>query len=542
MVDDWAPPLPEGWSVDDVFCGEPVDDVATRALMSGPEAELVADIWASDARAAKDTAALYVAVDALARQRPAVLDRPAGAPGSAGPDTRASRAPRLESVSEAFVPELALIRGCTEQEAETLALAAVAVVRHLPGTLAAMQAGRCSPRKAEALVDLLSPVSAEVAARVEAAVLTDVDTRTGAQLRAKVRRLLAKWDAEALEQRRAEARRRADVRHRPVGDGMSQLVIDLPTPVAAACKDACDQHARLLRAGGDARPIGELRAGVAADLVLRPWDTSRPPVTANITVHVPLSSLGGGASGDGAGPGPAEPAEVGGEWVTAAQCAELLAQLDVIGLRAPAGGSLQVAVEDETGRVIAVANRRELERGAQGRRTRRRPRTGDRPATSTDRDRGTSASSPNTAETRTGDAGTGGAGRAPTGRGLRPPRGARSYRPTAEQRRFVQVRDRTCRMPGCRRRAGRCDVDHGTPWHAGGETEVCNLACLCRRHHRIKTHTPGWQFTLLPDGRLRVRTPSGVVRTSAPPGWCTDPEPDPPWWEEMAPPDPAGQS
>jgi hypothetical protein len=194
--------------------------------------------------------------------------------------------------------------------------------------------------------------------------------------------------------------------------------------------------------------------------------------------------------------------------VTAAQCAELLAQLDAAGLRAPAGGSLQVAVEDGAGRLVAVANRRELERGAFGRRTRRR----------------------------------GAPGSSPAGVGLRPPPSTRAYRPTAEQRRFVQVRDRTCRMPGCRRRGGRCDIDHARPYRLGGATEVCNLECLCRRHHRIKTHQPGWSFELLPDGRLRVRTPSGVVRTSAPPGWCADPEPDPPWLDEMAAPDPVGQS
>jgi hypothetical protein len=61
---------------------------------------------------------------------------------------------------------------------------------------------------------------------------------------------------------------------------------------------------------------------------------------------------------------------------------------------------------------------------------------------------------------------------------------------------------------------------------------------LCRRHHRIKTFLRDWSFTLLPDGRLVVRTPSGVVRETWPPGWCYDTEPDPPWLNEEAPPDP----
>src|SRR3954451_24979857 len=48
--------------------------------------------------------------------------------------------------------------------------------------------------------------------------------------------------------------------------------------------------------------------------------------------------------------------------------------------------------------------------------------------------------------------------------------------------------------------------------------------CLCRRHHRLKTHAPRWQFTLTPDGVLSVTTPSGVPRATRPPGLHLDPE------------------
>jgi hypothetical protein len=92
-------------------------------------------------------------------------------------------------------------------------------------------------------------------------------------------------------------------------------------------------------------------------------------------------------------------------------------------------------------------------------------------------------------------------------------------------------------MPGCRRAPGRCDIDHGIAHADGGPTDCWNLCCLCRRHHRIKTFARGWYFELLADGRLIVRTPSGVSRITRPPGWCYEPEPDPPWVEEEAPPD-----
>jgi hypothetical protein len=93
-------------------------------------------------------------------------------------------------------------------------------------------------------------------------------------------------------------------------------------------------------------------------------------------------------------------------------------------------------------------------------------------------------------------------------------------------------------MPGCRRRAGRCDLDHGTSYRDGGPTACWNLCCLCRRHHRIKTFARGWNFELLPDGRVTVRTPSGVSRLTRPTGWSSVAEPEPPWLEDLSPPDP----
>ncbi|MFL6096357.1 MAG: HNH endonuclease, partial [Blastococcus sp.] len=52
----------------------------------------------------------------------------------------------------------------------------------------------------------------------------------------------------------------------------------------------------------------------------------------------------------------------------------------------------------------------------------------------------------------------------------------------------------------------------------GGATDCDNLCCLCRRHHWLKTHAPGWTFRLDADGALHVTTPSGVTRISRPPG------------------------
>jgi len=82
------------------------------------------------------------------------------------------------------------------------------------------------------------------------------------------------------------------------------------------------------------------------------------------------------------------------------------------------------------------------------------------------------------------------------------------YRPTRMQRELVKVRQRTCSFPGCRRPARVCDDDHTTPYDRGGRTCECNLAPLCRRHHRAK-QAPGWSLTQAEPGVLVWTAPHG---------------------------------
>lgn len=101
--------------------------------------------------------------------------------------------------------------------------------------------------------------------------------------------------------------------------------------------------------------------------------------------------------------------------------------------------------------------------------------------------------------------------------------GREKYKPSRPLIQFIQTRDRTCRWPGCRRRAERCDIDHCAA-HPEGETTRCNLQCLCRHHHRIK-HMTGWLVELDPDdASLTITTPHGQVYRTRPPT-PTGPEP-----------------
>jgi len=95
-----------------------------------------------------------------------------------------------------------------------------------------------------------------------------------------------------------------------------------------------------------------------------------------------------------------------------------------------------------------------------------------------------------------------------------------AYRPTRADREFTQARDRTCVQPGCARSAAACDVDHTMEHRLGGPTCRCNLATLCRRHHRAK-HQGGWWWTRRAAGAYTAQSPLGHtyhVRPEPPPG------------------------
>ena len=53
-----------------------------------------------------------------------------------------------------------------------------------------------------------------------------------------------------------------------------------------------------------------------------------------------------------------------------------------------------------------------------------------------------------------------------------------------------------------------CDTDHVIAHAAGGATCSCNTAPVCRRHHRLKTHTP-WTYTVIDPGTYLWTSPHG---------------------------------
>ena len=68
----------------------------------------------------------------------------------------------------------------------------------------------------------------------------------------------------------------------------------------------------------------------------------------------------------------------------------------------------------------------------------------------------------------------------------------------------------TCVFPWCTRSARTCDNDHIQPHDRGGPTCSDNIAPLCRRHHRLKTHG-GWTYTQVERGAYLWTSPHGYT-------------------------------
>ncbi|SDF09055.1 protein of unknown function [Blastococcus aurantiacus] len=403
----------------------------------------------------------------------------------------------LPEVSEFFADELALVLNCSRTGATVLAEHAHTLVERLPSTWAALADGALDCPRARAFAAELGwparNTDPEVVAEVETAALSRAAELSVTKLRAFLRRELISRDASAAERRRKRAERSADVTVHSAEDGMAELRAFLPAPEAAAVHAAVDALAREAKLAGDVRPIGMLRAAFLTDAVLRPGDSGESTVSAHVTVIAPLPTLGGPSCDHpaevlprGARPAPVEPGEVDGHPITAGQLRDLLTQLDSLcpgGLQAPTGGSLGIALTDPaTGALRATVSRAELERLV-------------RRGCPTHPD---------------GDCGC------PV---LDRPAPVDRYRHSPAQERFTRTRDRTCRQPGCTGRAAWTDLDHVVPHDDGGPTDCGNLCCLCRRHHRLKTHARGWRYAMTTDGVLSVTTPSGVTRMTRPPGW-----------------------
>jgi hypothetical protein len=100
------------------------------------------------------------------------------------------------------------------------------------------------------------------------------------------------------------------------------------------------------------------------------------------------------------------------------------------------------------------------------------------------------------------------------------------YEPSRALTDRVIQRDRTCRMPGCNRKACTCELDHIVPFD-GSNTVEANLHALCCRHHHAK-HDYGWHVDVGNDRIARWTSPVGRKYEKPPDPWPESPLLNPP--------------
>jgi hypothetical protein len=357
------------------------------------------------------------------------------------------------------------------------------VARRLPATFAALAAGKVHPVHVKIIEEVTDILSDEDAAIADAELAGAAQSKTYGELRRAATRLVLKLDPEAVRKRKEKARGQARVRSFREESGNAGITgREMPSAEVLASIQHVEARARALREAGVPGTWEELKVRATLDLLQerdsRPAADSGPGVGpsigANITITVPHTAMGGDF-------GP--PGEVAGFGITD--------HADTQDLVAAAAG------HPATRWCVTVLN-----------------------------PDGTAAAHGCAAGTR------------PWVPGPMPLRGlldflnikeftpvirgpchhARAehrYRPSRKLQHLVRARNATCTAPGCGRRAASCDLDHTDPHHQGGRTCECNLAPLCRHHHRCK-QAEGWWLEQPEPGVLVWHTPAGRTYTTTP--------------------------
>jgi len=434
------------------------------------KAQCAARLQLIQERRARDAAEEADVILRMAELTPDDEDPPPGAPGARSSRWRHTD-PAFPGVSESFPDELGQVLRVGRGTAAHKTRRAFTWRHSLPLVAAAQRCGRLDERRAAIFADTLQHADPALARRVEQLVLPEAADLGFRALERRIREVQLELDPASADENRRLAERNADVFVQPDGDGMATYGAQLPAEEAAEAHALCDLLAQMAKADGDDRPIGQIRAEIFSLINRGALLPGAAGARATVTINAWLESLEGSST---------LPGDVQGFAVTPARLRDLLRRVGALGLTTPPDGSLIYALHDEDGRLLATLSLADLRR----------------------------------AVTR--------------GEGVNPPADAPGYERTTEQKEFLSTRDRHCRMPYCGQRSGWADHDHVVAHSDGGATACTNLCCLCRTHHRLKTHFKGWAFVMDADGTLHVTTPSGVTRSTRPWAMRRPPPPAPP--------------
>jgi hypothetical protein len=336
---------------------------------------------------------------------------------------------------------------------------AKALGTEMPHTLAALRSGQLNEWRATLVVKETACLSAEDRCAVDEEIAADTGILTGCGDRAviaAVRAAAYRRDPHSVAKRASHAANERTVSLRPAPDTMARLTALLPVAQGVAIYAALTRHADTLRSSGDERSRGQIMADQLVENV-----TGTPGGASSIEVQLVMTdrTLFQGDS---------EPARLAGYGIVPSEWARKAV--------------LGQPVRPGTGAESAPA-------GA--------PETAVRGSSDIDVWLRRLYTAPGSGELLAMDS------------------KARLFPPGL--RRFLQVRDDTCRTPYCD--APIRHHDHIIPWHNDGPTSSTNGQGLCEACNHTK-ETPGFSATpvLGPRHTVELQTPTGhTYHSTAPP-------------------------
>ena len=176
---------------------------------------------------------------------------------------------RPSQVTASAAAQVALELTMSQYGASAWTQLAVELSWRLPGTGAALEAGVIDLARARLIAEAVSPLSDEIARRVEERVLPAAGDQTAGMLRAALRRAVLAADPAGAEERRKDAERRSQVVLYPDQDCTATLAGQrLPAVHAAAAMARIKAMAWALKASGAGGSIDLLCAQIYLGLLL----------------------------------------------------------------------------------------------------------------------------------------------------------------------------------------------------------------------------------------------------------------------------------
>jgi hypothetical protein len=358
----------------------------------------------------------------------------------------------------------------------------------LPRTWAAMRTGQLDYDRARVMADGVIGLDESLAHRLDAELIGDAVESTKTLLRRRLTTAIKKADPDAHAERTKTARNERRVELWENGDDTCDLVgRNMSATDAHAIRNRLTAAAQAMKADGDVRSIDQIRADLHCDLLrcIPLPNAVRRLLTDDIPSR-PTGPFPGPAAGPPAPTGNIRPrnsnpaadeAGSGGEMHTA-EAERLIAealgdvageQLTAVFDRARADGHLDGLAHliGDAAQAMRAAIAGKVDSWCRA-----------------------------TCETSHANKADG--------------HGHPGYRPPAAMQRLIQRRHATCAFPTCNRQSINCDLDHTVPFGKGGRTCKCNMAPLCRAHHRIIKQHPTWKLVQLWPGLLIWVAPTGT--------------------------------